>query len=171
LVIEEAKAKVETVALAELLCGPGRLQRVGDRWTARCPLPGHEDRTPSFTVYTETNSWFCFGACQCGGDVVDLAAAAWGYGEGEMAMAAAELLHRFGHPIPKRPPSWHARGARQKPIRDGIEAALIHTVRRRLYRRYFEPIIAATVDPEDRRTTSKNCGKRRSRWPSTSSGR
>jgi DNA primase len=151
-VIEEAKVRVETVALAELLCGPGsgRLRRVGDRWTARCPLPDHEDRTPSFTVYTETNSWYCFGACQRGGDVVDLAAAAWGYGPGEMAMAAADLLREFGHPIPERPRSWYARQERQKPVRDGIEAAKVYAARRRLYRQFFEPLVLATEDEEDR---------------------
>jgi hypothetical protein len=40
--------------------------------------------------------------------VVDLAAAAWGYGRGEMAMAAADLLREYGHPIPERPASWYA---------------------------------------------------------------
>lgn len=39
------------------------------RWKARCPLPGHEDRTPSFLV-TEANGFaWCF-ACGDGGDVI-----------------------------------------------------------------------------------------------------
>jgi DNA primase len=149
-VIEEAKAKVSVIDLADLLCGPRGLRKAGKRWEARCPLPGHEDRSPSFTVFTETNSWHCFGACQRGGDAVDLAAAAWGYGRGEMAMAAANLLHQFGHPIPERPPSWHARQVRQKPIQNGIEAACILAARRRLYRRYFEPLVLSTDNQEDR---------------------
>jgi hypothetical protein len=149
-VIEEAKEKVLVIVLADLLCGPGTMRNVGERRIARCPIPGHDERTPSFTVYLETNSWFCFGACQRGGDVVDRAAAAWGYGEGEMAMAAADLLYRFGYPIPERPASWHApKQERQKPVRNDIESALIRTARQRLYKRYFEPIIAVTVDPED----------------------
>jgi hypothetical protein len=148
-VIEAAKEAVPTIDLANLLCGPGQMRRVGDRWVAKCPIPGHDERTPSFTVYLGTNSWFCFGACQRGGDVVDLAAA-WGYGEGEMAIAAAGLLYRFGCPIPERPASWYAKQERQKPVSNGIESALISTARRRIYKRYFEPIIAATVDPEDR---------------------
>src|SRR5215212_10030698 len=92
-VIEEAKARVETIDLADLLCGPGQMWRIGERWVAKCPLPGHDEKTPSFTVYPETNSWYCFGACRHGGDVVDLAAAAWGYEKHEVAMAAADLLH------------------------------------------------------------------------------
>jgi hypothetical protein len=149
-VIEEAKALVPTIDLADLLCGPGRMRKVGERWVARCPLPGHEDRSPSFTIYPKTNSWFCFGACQRGGDVVDLAAAAWGYGKGEMAMAAADLLREFGHEVPPRPASWYAKRERQKPLRDGIDAAKILVARRRLYRRFFEPLVFATEDEEDR---------------------
>lgn len=54
----------------ELLCCD--LRPCGrDRLRARCPLPGHEDRTPSFVVYLATDSAWCHG-CQRGGDVADL---------------------------------------------------------------------------------------------------
>ena len=43
--------------------GPGKLK-------GRCPL--HEERTPSFYVYEDSQRWHCFGACATGGDVVDL---------------------------------------------------------------------------------------------------
>src|SRR5215203_5394122 len=52
-VIDEAKDKVKTIDLADLLCGPGKMRKMGERWVARCPLPGHEDRSPSFTVYSK----------------------------------------------------------------------------------------------------------------------
>jgi DNA primase len=148
--IEAAKAAVPTIELADLLCGPGRMRRIGDRWVARCPLPGHKDRTPSFTVYLKTNSWFCFGACLKGGDVVALAAAAWGYGRGEMAMAAADLLHTFGHEIPVRPPAWYRRQERQKPIRDAINRARFDHLRRRLFRRFFQAALARIEDQDER---------------------
>lgn len=35
-----------------------------------CPL--HEEQTPSFVVYPEQGRWWCFGACQTGGDVFKL---------------------------------------------------------------------------------------------------
>lgn len=38
---------------------------------ARCPLPDHDDRTPSFAVYTEQGQFYCFG-CQAHGDVIAL---------------------------------------------------------------------------------------------------
>jgi DNA primase len=149
-IIEEAKEKIPTVDLAERLCGPDSIRRVGKEWLGRCPLPDHEDKTPSFTVNPEKNLWFCHG-CGRGGDVVDLARFAWGYEKREVAMAAADLLHEFGHPIPERPESWYRKQARQRPVRNGIEAAKIHVARRRLYRRFFEPLILATVDEDDRK--------------------
>jgi DNA primase len=148
-VIEAAKRAVSTLDLAERLCGADKLHRTGDRFVACCPLPDHEDKTPSFTVFLKTNSWWCFG-CSRGGDVIELARLAWGYEKHEAAMAAADLLRTYGHPIPERPASWFAKQVRHKPIRDGIEAAKIQVARRRLYKRYFEPIVLATEDEADR---------------------
>jgi DNA primase len=42
----------------------------GKRLEGHCPLPGHEDSTPSFNVYTQTQRFHCFG-CDNGGDVLD----------------------------------------------------------------------------------------------------
>ena len=148
-VIEAAKEAVPVIDLAELLCGPGGLRKVGERWVVQCPLPDHEDRSPSFTVYPETNSWFCYG-CLRGGDVIELARFAWGYEKHEAPMAAAAVLLTFGHPIPERPASWFRKQERQKPIRDGIEEAIIYVARRRLYKRFFEPIVLASTNEEDR---------------------
>jgi DNA primase len=63
-VIEEAKEKVHTVDLAERLCGPGGLRKAGKERVGRCPLPDHEDKTPSFTVNPEKNLWFCHGVSE-----------------------------------------------------------------------------------------------------------
>jgi len=74
----DLKARVEAVKAAwpiERFCADvlgAQLQRTGrDRLKARCPLPGHDDRTPSFTVFiAEARAW-CFG-CHRGGDVIAL---------------------------------------------------------------------------------------------------
>lgn len=43
-----------------------------------CPLPGHEDRTPSLQTYPEpADGWHCFG-CGRGGTIIDFAAHLWG---------------------------------------------------------------------------------------------
>lgn len=44
--------------------------------TIHCPLPGHDDATPSFTVYAGDRGVWCHG-CQRGGGLVDFAAALW----------------------------------------------------------------------------------------------
>lgn len=44
------------------------LHPAGRLLQAKCPLPGHEDTGPSFTVYTNNQSFYCFG-CNRGGDV------------------------------------------------------------------------------------------------------
>ncbi|MGC4107022.1 MAG: CHC2 zinc finger domain-containing protein [Thermomicrobiales bacterium] len=48
-----------------------RLEGRGARLKGRCPLPGHNDDDPSFTVYVSDNRTWCFG-CWRGGDVIDL---------------------------------------------------------------------------------------------------
>jgi len=44
------------------------LQRAGRNYKALCPF--HTERTPSFVVFPERQSWRCFGACATGGDVL-----------------------------------------------------------------------------------------------------
>jgi len=44
-------------------------KRTGRVIQVRCPFPNHRDSTPSFTIYFETNTWFCFGGCG-GGDSI-----------------------------------------------------------------------------------------------------
>ena len=45
----------------------GKLRKVGQVLMGCCPF--HEERTPSFAVYPEKNTWYCFG-CASGGDAV-----------------------------------------------------------------------------------------------------
>jgi DNA primase len=148
-VIDEAKAKVSTIDLADRLCGPGQLRRVGEKWVARCPLPEHADRSPSFTVYPGTDSFFCFG-CLVGGDVVELARHAWGYGKHEVAIAAADLLREFGHELPQRSPAWYRKQERQRQTRDAVEQTRKNSVRRRLFEHLVLPHLDTIENSEER---------------------
>lgn len=150
-VIAKAKARVPVIDLADRLIadsGDGPWRKSGGNWTARCPLPGHDDKTPSFVVYRDNErGWHCFG-CQRGGDVVNLAQLAWGYDRADSA--AADVLHTFGHEIPPRRPTWYAKNKRQGPIRAGIDAARFEQVRRRLYRKFMRPLVEGVEDAADR---------------------
>jgi DNA primase len=117
-------------------------------WVGRCPLPDHEDRSPSFTVYPESNSWYCYG-CLRGGDVIELARYAWGYEKAEVAMAAADLLHEFSHEPVQRPASWFAKLRRQQEIRQGLNGVKARAVQRRLFR-LFERYLSPIEDPNVR---------------------
>jgi hypothetical protein len=119
-----------------------------DRLLGRCVSPDHDDCMPSMTVYTATQTFKCYGiGCGAQGDVIDLVELAEGC---ETWEAMVHLGTRYGIELPGRPDSWHRRQERQRPVRGGIDAARILVARRRLYGRYFEPLILATVDPGDR---------------------
>lgn len=143
--IDAAKEAVRVEELAERLCPD--LKRAGANPTARCPIPDHEDRTPSFFVYPESSSWWCYG-CSRGGDVVDLAALAWNIEH--PAVAAAEVLMSFEHEVPQRPQAWYRRQERQKPMREKIADVRMQVLMRRLFRWVFEPMLADIEDDEER---------------------
>jgi hypothetical protein len=147
--IDAAKEAVPVVVLADLLCGPGRMRKVGKEWAGRCPLPDHPDRSPSFTVNPEKNVWFCHG-CLRGGDVVELYRLYHGYDQRDAHIAAATLLYEFGYEIPERPPSWFRKQERQKATRDLVREAKAEVLARRLWRYVIEPIVAEIEEPAER---------------------
>lgn len=120
------------------------LRQVGDKHLGLCPL--HTENTPSFYCYPDGH-YQCFG-CGAHGDVIDLRFHCGDYGE--LWEAMIDLSLEYGVELPRRPESWNRRQERQKPIRAGMEAAKIHAARRRLYRRFFEPLVLATEDHETR---------------------
>ncbi len=46
-----------------------QMRRSGIQWKGLCPL--HEERTPSFYISLEKNTWFCHGGCGRGGGIKD----------------------------------------------------------------------------------------------------
>jgi hypothetical protein len=115
-------------------------------------LPDHPDKTPSFTVNADKGLFFCHG-CLRGGDVVRLAALAWGHDRADVA--AAELLLAFGHQVPPRPDTWYAKQERQRDARRELERAKLGRVERRIYRWLFAPMIARFEDADERREEAR----------------
>lgn len=79
---------------SELIGGALSGSASSDMRQARCPYPDHEDRTPSFTLYSDTQKFFCFG-CDRTGDAVNLAHDLV-YPGVSMRDAAERLLNRVG---------------------------------------------------------------------------
>jgi hypothetical protein len=75
--IRAVKAAWPIDRFVEIVLGADLTPTKPGQWTCRCPLPGHEDRTPSFIVFGQGNAAKCFG-CQRGGDVLDLTGYAFG---------------------------------------------------------------------------------------------
>ncbi len=63
-VVDDIKAKLDVV---DLISGYLSLQKSGASFKGLCPF--HSEKTPSFFVFPNRQSWRCFGACATGGDV------------------------------------------------------------------------------------------------------
>lgn len=71
-----------------------QLRRRGRTYTGLCPF--HNEKTPSFVVYPETQSYYCFG-CGAGGGVINFTMR---YKNLEYVEAVKELAARCGMPAP-----------------------------------------------------------------------
>jgi DNA primase len=149
------REKVLCVDLAEY---ETELRAYGEEWLGLCPLPDHEENTPSFYCYASEDdsrtSWYCFG-CNRGGDVIDLYMAM--EEQPNMLFAMQGLADRFGlklhkpdefmsdnqHQIAK------AKREAQKRLTDAM-AALV-------FSEWVVPLIQEIEDPYEKAAVMRAC--------------
>ncbi len=81
--------------IVDLIATAVQLKRNGTRHTGLCPF--HGEKTPSFTVFEETASYYCFG-CGAGGDVITFAMK---YNNLDYIEAVRYLADRAGMALPE----------------------------------------------------------------------
>src|SRR3954471_14098350 len=89
-IIETIKAKVDVLEEIGLVVA---LQKSGKAFKGLCPF--HNERTPSFYVFPESQTWRCFG-CNEGGDLFSFVQAQQGLGFRD---ALVYLAEKAGIPV------------------------------------------------------------------------
>lgn len=115
-VIEEVKRRTDIVDLVAAKVG---LKKSGRQFRGLCPF--HREKTPSFFVYPENGTYYCFG-CQASGDVFTWLIETQKLGFGE---ALRELAGRAGVALPERRPAAEATAEEERAQRltDALRAA------------------------------------------------
>ncbi len=93
-VVDDIKARLD---ILEVVGQRVPLQRSGRSYKGNCPF--HQERTPSFHVFPDRQSWRCFGGCATGGDVITFVMRAENLEFGE---ALRELARRTGVQLQER---------------------------------------------------------------------
>ena len=91
-IIEEVKQRSDII---EVINEYTTLKKAGRLYRGLCPF--HSEKTPSFFVYPEEQTWHCFGSCNTGGDVFSFIMKKQSVGFGE---ALQLLADRKGIKVP-----------------------------------------------------------------------
>jgi hypothetical protein len=79
-ITQEAIQEALRVPIEDIASQHTKLRKSGKNLVGLCPL--HNEKHPSFYIYPETNSFFCYG-CKKGGNVINFVKLLYGYSFGE----------------------------------------------------------------------------------------
>ena len=113
--VEQIKSKIDIV---DLIGEVVKLKRAGRSYSGLCPF--HGEKTPSFHVFPETQTWHCFGACATGGDIFNFVMKRENV---DFSGALRILAERAGVTLMAQTPRDAEEGERIKRIRELNEAA------------------------------------------------
>ncbi len=124
------QAVKDGVRIEQVASDYGEFKLLGNgRLLGHCPAEDHTDRTASFTVFTDSQRFKCFGiGCQRSGDVIDLEKLAGHHSETWTAVLA--LATRYSIALPEKSERWH-----QWQDEKGRRRAELTKIRTRLYQR------------------------------------
>lgn len=136
-VTEEIKSRIDIVSYVQRHVP--ELKKAGRNHKACCPF--HTEKTPSFIVNPERQSWHCFGACAEGGDLFTFAQKMHGW---DFKEALQELALEAGVELRQRTPEQQARTDRLDRMR-GLVTAAADLYHEQLFKPEASPILDYAV--------------------------
>lgn len=124
-VVDEVKQRIDVV---ELISSYVPLKKAGRNYKGLCPF--HAEKTPSFVVFPDSQTWHCFGACGTGGDVFRFIMQREGL---DFSEALRELAQRAGVTLSSPTPRSEAADRQREKLLDIHTAAaqyFYHLLRR-----------------------------------------
>lgn len=114
-VVDEVKDRLDIV---EVVSSYLQLEKSGRNHKALCPF--HSEKTPSFVVFPESQRWYCFGACNEGGDVFNFVMKIEGW---DFRTALEELAAQAGVDLQPQTPQQEKAAEEADRLRDLLATA------------------------------------------------
>ncbi len=114
--VDEIKSRLDIVDVISAYVPS--LKKAGRTYKGLCPF--HNEKTPSFVVFPDSQSWHCFGACSTGGDIFTFVMKREGY---DFSEALKFLAEKAGVPLEERSPEATRADQRRKKLLEMVSVA------------------------------------------------